>query len=280
MATEKRRRKPKAFIKRYLRVMVGGLLVGFLILVAIFAPLLAKHDPNEIEISRMNQAPSDDFPFGTDALGRCVYSRVIYGTRISLIIGLGVQFVTIVVGTILGLICGYYRGADMIIMRIMEGLMAMPGLLLTFVMASVLGYGPGNMILSMVIGRIPTLVRTLRGKVLSLREKEYIESEKAMGARDIRTIFLHVLPQTTNYLVIRFTTGISGAIMGIASLAYLGVGLDPKIPNWGTIISEGQKFLLTRPYLCVYPGIAICITIFGFTMLGEGLRELLDPKLK
>jgi ABC-type dipeptide/oligopeptide/nickel transport system permease subunit len=279
-ATVKKRRTQKAFIKRYLRIMIGAFLILILVVMAVFAPVIATHDPNEIDMTSLLQAPSSEHYFGTDSVGRDVFSRIVYGAQISLLIGLGVQALSILVGTVLGLICGYFRGADLVIMRIMEGLMAMPGLLLTFVMTSVLGTGVLNLIISLSIGRIPTLCRTLRGQVLSLREKEYIESEKAMGATNVRTIFLHILPQCTNYLVLRFTTGISGAIMAISSLAYLGVGLKPEIPNWGTIIAQGQAYLLTKPYLVIYPGIMISITIFGFTMFGEGLREVLDPKLK
>ncbi len=277
---QKRRRKPAAFLRRYGRVLFGGTLVAFLVIIAIFAPYIAPFDPLEYNIEAMKQYPSEVHWFGTDALGRDLFSRVVYGARITLIVGIMVQIVTIIVGSICGLLCGYYRRVDAFLSRFMEGLAAMPGLLLTLVMCSVMGPGIIQVVISMVIGRLPGLTRMMRAQVLSLKEKEFVESAKAMGSPDMRTIFLHILPHTASYLIIRFTTGISGCMMGLAGLAFLGVGLDPAIPNWGSIINAGLEFMYSHTYMIVYPGIALAITIFGFNMMGEGLRDILDPRYK
>lgn len=277
---QKRRRKPGAFFRRYGRVLFGGTLVAFLILIAIFAPYLAHYDPNAVDMSIAKQAPSAEHWFGTDVYGRDLYSRTIHGSRITLSVGFLVQLFTIVIGSCCGLLCGYYKRVDAFLSRFMEGLAAMPGLLLTLVMCSVLGPGMIQVVTSLVIGRLPGLTRMMRAQVLSLKEKEFVESAKAMGSPDLRTIFLHILPHTTSYLLIRFTTGISGAMMSLATLAFLGVGMDPSIPNWGSIISDGQMYLFLYPYMIMYPGIALCITIFGFNLMGEGLRDILDPRYK
>lgn len=277
---KKKRRKPAAFLRRYGRVLIGGTLVAIVVFIAIFAPMLTKYDPNAVDMSIAKQAPNAEHWFGTDIYGRDLYSRTIYGSQITLSVGLLVQLVTIVVGSISGLLCGYYRKVDNVLSRVMEGLAAMPGMLLTLVMASVLGPGMIQVVIALVIGRLPSMTRMMRAQVLSLKEKEFVESAKAMGSPNLRTIFLHILPHTSSYLLIRFTTGISSCMLGLASLAFLGVGLDPSIPNWGSIISDGQTLLFVYPYMILYPGIALCITVLGFNLMGEGLRDILDPRLK
>ena len=278
--TKKPRRKLGAFLRRYGRVIIGGSLVAILVLVAIFAPFLTKYDPNAVDTSIAKMPPNAEHIFGTDIYGRDLFSRTVYGSRITIAVGLLVQLVTIVVGSVCGLLCGYYRKVDNIISRFMEGLAAMPGMLLTLVMCSVLGPGMVQVVIAMVISRLPGMTRMMRSQVLSLREKEFVESAKAMGSPDFRTIFLHILPHTSHYLFIRFTTGISRCMLGLAGLAFLGVGLDPSIPNWGSIISDGQALLFVYPYMIVYPGIALCICVLGFNLLGEGLRDTLDPRYK
>lgn len=277
---ERKRRKPKAFVKRYGRIMIGGVIVGILVITAIFAPLLAPSDPNEVNMGNAKKLPSIENRFGTDVFGRDLFSRIIYGTRITLVVALGVQTFVIIMGSICGLLAGYYRRVDGILMRFMEGLAAMPQLLLALVIASVLGPGIFKMMIALVVSALPAITRMMRSQVLSLREKEFIESEKAMGASDFRTIFLHILPHCSSYLLIRFNTGLASTVLALASLSYLGVGLNPAIPNWGAIIADGQDFLLLYPHLVVFPGLAICLTVFGFSMMGEGLRDILDPRLQ
>lgn len=280
MKKNKKRRKPKAFLRRYARVMVGGLIIAFFIFSAVFAPLITVYDPGQTDMTVAKQAPSPEHPFGTDTYGRDLFSRVVYGTRITLIVALGVQFLVVNIGAVCGLLCGYYRRVDSILMRIMEGLAALPQLLLALVIASVLGAGTGKVMIALTICGLPAITRMMRGQVLSLREKEFIEGEKAMGASDLRTIFLHILPHCSPYLLIRFNTGLSGTVLAMASLAFLNCGLDPSIPNWGALVAEGQELILLYPHMVLFPGLAICLTVFGFCLFGEGIRDILDPKLQ
>ena len=277
---KKPRRKPAAFLRRYGRILFGGAIVAVVLFVAVFAPLLSPYDPNAIDMVNAKSTPGVQHPFGTDTYGRDIMSRVFYGARITLVVALGVQVLVVIVGSVCGLLCGYYKIVDSILMRVMEGLSAIPQVLLALVIASVLGPGPVKLMISLVVSGLPAITRTVRSQVLTLRQKEFVESEKAMGANDMRTIFLHILPHCSSYLLVRFSTGISNTILSLTSLSYLGVGLNPSIPNWGAIISDGQSYMLLYLHLVLSPGIAICITVFGFCMLGDGLRDILDPKLR
>lgn len=276
----RKRRKPKAFLRRYGRVMIGGVIIAALVLLAVFAPLITHYDPAATDMTVAKNRPSKLHPCGTDVYGRDMFTRIVYGTRITLIIALATQFFVVLIGSVCGLLCGYYRRVDAILMRVMEGLNAMPQLLLSLVIASVLGKGVGKMMIALVVCSLPSITRMMRGQVLSLREKEFIEGEVAMGASDFRTIFLHILPHCSPYLLIRFNTGLSSTVLSLASLSYLGVGLDPSIPNWGALIAEGQNMLMIYPHMVFFPGLAICLTVFGFCMFGEGMRDILDPKLQ
>lgn len=280
MAVKKKRRPLKAFLRRYGRVLIGGFFVSIVVIMAVFAPLIATHNPYAVDMTLAKTAPCKEFLFGTDIYGRDIFSRIVYGARITLIVAIGVQVLVIAIGTTIGLLCGYYKRFDGIFSRIMEGLAAMPQILLALAIATILGEGTFNVIFAIVICALPSLVRVIRSQVLSLREKEFVESEKAMGASDSRTIFLHILPHCSNYLLIRCATGISTTISSMSTLSYLGVGMDPTIPSWGAILADGNGMLFLYPYMCLYPGLVISLTIFGFTMLGEGLRDVLDPKYR
>lgn len=280
LKTKKRRRTPKAFVRRYLRVMIGGSIIALLIICAVFAPLICKYDPSIVDMANTSALPSSEHLFGTDVYGRDLFAQVVYGTRVTLLLALGVQFFAVVVGAVCGLLCGYFRRVDTILMRIMEGLHSIPMILLAMVLTQALGKGVDKLMIALVVAALPGITRMTRSQVLSLRQKEFIESEKAMGASSLRIIFLHVLPSCSHYLIIRCITGFSGTILATASLSFLGVGLDPSIPNWGSIISRGQGMMLIYPHLIIYPGIAISLTVFAFSMFGEGMREIMDPKLK
>ena len=280
MRTKKPRRTPKAFVKRYGRLMIGGFIIGIFALMAIFAPFIATHDPDALSLSEKHALPNAEHILGCDAYGRDLFSRLVYGARTTMGVALLVQILTIAISAICGLLAGYYRKVDMIMMRVMEVIHAIPQTLLALVIASVLGPGVGNLMIALVVCHLPGPTRYVRAQVLSLRKREFVESEKAMGASDARTIFLHIMPHCSSYLLLRFSSGLGGTVSSLSTLAYLGVGMDPSIPNWGAIISDGNSLMFVYPHLVVSAGIAISLTIFGFCILGDGLRDVLDPKMR
>lgn len=285
-----RRLKLGAFLRKYGRVLIGGSIIFAVVFCAIFAPLLTKWDPEQTNIGEAKLKPGEmgvlengeekAHIFGTDIYGRDMWARLIFGSRNTLIISLGAQVILTVSGTLLGLLCGYYTKVEKYLMRVLDAMSTIPNLLLCLLMVSVFGSGVPNLMIAMSFGGIPGLARMVRNQVLSLREKEYIESEKAMGASDIRTVLLHILPACSSYLLVRFSGGLAGSIMSMTSLSYLGVGLDPTIASWGGMIQNSQKIMFALPHTFMVPTIAIAITVFGFAMLGDGMRDLLDPKLR
>lgn len=277
---EKRKMLPGAFVRRYLRVMVAGAVLACIFLIAIFAPLIATHDPMATDIYKMNQLPSEEHIMGTDIYGRDIFSRIIYGSRVSLLITIIVNVLAIVIGTCLGLLVGYYRWADKVIMRILEGINALPTILLAITLITVLGDGIDKLIICLTVVNLPGISRLVRAQVLSIKEKEHIECARASGASNLRIMFKYVLPLCTSPLIIRFTSGLGSTILTQASLSFLGVGLDPRTPNWGGIISEGRNLVMVLPHQCAYAGLAIMITVLAFSILGDGVRDILDPKLR
>ena len=277
---EKRRMLPGAFVKRYLRVMLAGTVLACIFLIAIFAPLIATHDPDASDIYKMNLMPNEEHIMGTDCYGRDIFSRIIYGSRVSLLISITVNVLAIAVGTCLGLLVGYYRWADMVIMRILEGINALPTMLLAITLITVLGDGVDKLIICLTVVNLPGIARLVRAQVLSIKEKEHIECAKASGAANIRIMFKYVLPLCTSPLIIRFTSGLGTTILTQASLSFLGVGLDPRTPNWGGVINEGRAMVMVQPHQCGYAGLAIMITVLAFSILGDGVRDILDPKLR
>ena len=239
---EKRKMKTGAFIRRYLRVMVAGTVLALIVLVAVFAPLIATHDPYAVEVRDMNIRPCAEHLFGTDMYGRDIFSRVIYGTRVSLGISLAVTTIAIIIGTCLGLLVGCYKWADRTIMRFLEGFSAMPGILLSITIITVLGNGAGKLIFAMVLVRLTGITRLVRQQVLSIKEKEHVECAKASGASNLRIMFKYILPLCSSPLIIRFTSGLGGAILSQASLAFLGVGMDPRIPSWAVSLTKAAPW--------------------------------------
>ena len=277
---EKPKMKTNAFIRRYLRIIVSGVMLLIIIFVAVFAPLIATHDPNSINMYDAVTPPGDAHLMGTDSFGRDIFSRIIYGARISLVISIAVNISSVVIGTVLGLITGYFRMSDLIITRILEGINALPTLLLAIVMVTVMGAGVGKLIICLSVVNLPSIARLVRSQVLSIKEKEHIECARASGASNFRIIFKYVFPLSLSPLIIRFTSGLSSTILTQASLSFLGVGLDPRIPSWGGIISEGRAYVMVHPYMCIYAGIAIVVTVLAFSIMGDGVRDILDPKLR
>ena len=268
------------FMKRYGRIIIAGTVLIFIIMTAVFAPVIATHDPNKVNIYEAKITPNDEHLMGTDAYGRDLFSRVIYGSRISLIISISVNVLAIIIGTVIGLFSGYYPFADKILMRVMEAINALPMLLLAIVLVTVLGPGTGKLIACWTIVNLPGIARLVRSQVLSIKEQEHVESARAAGASNLRIIFKYILPLCYSPLIIRFANGLSATILTQASLSFLGVGLDPRIPSWGGIIGEGRNLVMVYPHMCTYAGFAIIITVLAFSILGDGVRDVLDPKLR
>lgn len=280
LQTQRKRLKPMRFLAKYGRLILGGGIIGLIIFGSIFAPFLTPYDPEIYDLDIRKQLPSAEHLLGTDNYGRDMFTRILYGGRTTLIVAFGSKALGILLGTVLGLICGYYKWAEKILMRILDAMATIPNLLLCLMMVAIFGAGTVNLIIAMAIGSIPGTARMVRNQVLSLKEKEYIESEHAMGASDARTMFMHILPSCTSYLIVAFSSGLAGAVLSMTSLSYLGLGLSPVIPNWGGMINEAQHLMFGTPHLVLYPGIATCLAVFGFAMLGDGVRDLLDPRLR
>ena len=273
-------KKIRVFVRRNWRLVFGGFLVLIMVMMAFLAPLLTQYDPNATNIRNRLQKPNAEHIMGTDAAGGDMWSQVVYGARASLLIAFISQIATMAVGAILGLICGFYTKIDMVIMRILEALNSLPTILLIFVLGMVFGSNYFNLVLTLVIAGMGGPTRYVRAQVMSLRQKEFVERVVAMGASTARIMFMHVLPQCSSYLLVTLGAGISSKIMSLASMSFLGVGLPSGVPNWGTLIAGGQAQLMIFPYLTFYPMIALAITNFGFAIMGDGLRDLLDPKTK
>jgi len=274
------RRMISVFAGRPLPV-IGLVIIVLLILVAIFAPLLAPYPPNQMDIVNKLEKPSSQHWLGTDSLGRDTLSRIIYGSRTSLIIGISVMFISSVVGILLGLFAAYFGGAIYhIIMRIIDALMAFPMLLLALLVATLLGAGMLNVIIALGIGMIPAPCRLTCGVVLSVKQNDYILSARAMGMSNGRLMFQEILPNAFSPLLVMITIGIGAVILAEAGLSFLGIGITPPTATWGGMVNDGYKFMLTNPVLAISPGVAIMLVVFGFNMLGDGLRDALDPKLR
>lgn len=283
---ENRVRTPwREFWRRFRRqhvAMIAAVFVLLLILVAIFAPLLAPFDAeNYFDYDRLNEGPSMMHWFGVDALGRDIFSRVLLGSRLSLVAGFFSVAVGAVTGTLLGLLAGYYEGWwDRIIMRICDVLFAFPGILLAIAVVAVLGNGMSNVILAVAIFSIPAFARLVRGNTLVLKHLTYIESARSIGASDLTIILRHILPGTLSSIVVYFTMRIGTSIISAASLSFQGLGAQPPTPEWGAMLNEAQADMVLAPHVAIFPSLAIFLTVLAFNLLGDGLRDALDPKLK
>ncbi|MCL1936282.1 MAG: ABC transporter permease [Defluviitaleaceae bacterium] len=276
-ADSHRKRRLKAIANK--QVIVGSSIIFAFILIAIFAPLIAPENPLQIAVQRRLQGPSSYNLLGTDELGRDVLSRLIFGTRISLVVGVMATVFGGILGVALGIISGYYGGkTDSIIMRFMDVLLALPGILLALAIVAVLGSSTTNTIIAVSIFAVPGFARIVRGSVLSVKKLEYIEAIRAIGAGDFRIITKHILPNVLSPIIVQSTLYVASAIVIAASLSFLGMGTQPPTPEWGTMLANGREFLRQAPHLTMYPGIMILLVVLGFNLIGDGLRDSLETK--
>jgi peptide/nickel transport system permease protein len=272
------RRATRTLIRNRL-VLAGLVMVVGLIVVAAFAGLIAPYDPIANNVRAALQPPSSYYYFGTDRFGRDVFSRVIFGSRLSLLVALVSVTISVVVGVILGLVSGYCRGwVDNAIGRVMDVFFSFPALLLAIGVAAMLGPGLSNAILAIAVVYSPVFGRVVRGPVLVERGKEYVEAARVIGASAPRVVLGHILPNVLSPLIVQATITLSQAILTEAYLSFLGLGTQPPFPSWGTMLQEGRTFLETAPWMSIFPGLAIMLTVLAFNLLGDGIRDVLDPR--
>jgi peptide/nickel transport system permease protein len=258
---------------------LGGVILLALAAIALAAPWLATVDPQDINPLARMKPPSSEHYFGTDALGRDVYSRTIWGARVSLVVGIVVAVVSTVAGVALGMAAGYFRRIDAFIMRIMDGLMAIPGVLLAIALMATLKGGLGTVIIAIVIPEVPRVVRLVRALVLTIREQPYIEAAVSCGTRVPAILLRHILPNLFAPLMVQATFIAASAILTEAVLSFLGVGIPPQIPSWGNIMAEGRNFVAVAFHIILYPGLFLGVAVLAVNLVGDGLRDMLDPRL-
>jgi peptide/nickel transport system permease protein len=274
--------------RRFRRVFFGRGVVIFgmavllvFIIVAIFAPFLAPYDPYEPILGKGLLGPSKEHLLGTDALGRDTLSRIIYGSRTSLMIGLIVVFVAAIIGVSLGLVAGYYGGwVHTVIMRVIDALMAFPMILLALVIAALLGGGIKNVIIALTVGLVPVYARLMCGQVITGKENDYIMAGRAVGASNLRIMIRHLIPNCFPPLIVLVTMMLGATILAEAGLSFLGIGVEAPIAAWGSMVSDGRDYLLRAPILSFAPGLTLMLVVFSFNMVGDGLRDALDPRLR
>ncbi len=269
----------KNLLKNKLAV-IGLIIIVIQVLMAVFAPLIASHPPNEQNVG----APflgvfSEGHLLGTDNYGRDIWSRIVYGARISLIVGISTVGIGLIGGIALGLLAGYYKKLDAIIMRIVDLLFAFPGILLAMLIIAILGTSLVNVVIAISIWSIPGCARIVRGSVLSIKNQEYVLALRSIGAGNARILLKHILPNCIAPIIVFATTRMATAILSTAALSYLGLGAQPPTPEWGAMIAVGQNFMWDAPHMSIVPGIAIMLTVFAFNVVGDGLRDALDPNM-
>jgi peptide/nickel transport system permease protein len=264
--------------RRYPSMAMGAGLLLAMLFVAIFAPLLFTVDPTALAPAKRTRAPSADYWFGTDMLGRDLYSRVLYGTRVSLLVGFSVAILASATGLFIGLVSGYIRWADSIIMRIMDGLMAIPPILLAVALMALTRGSVQNVIIAITIAEIPRVSRLVRGVVLSVREQPYVDAAIAAGTRMPRIIWRHILPNTLGPLTVQATYICASAMITEAILSFIGAGTPPNIPSWGNIMAEGRTLWQVKPFVVFFPALFLSFTVLAVNLFGDGLRDALDPR--
>ena len=274
-------RRSWAKLKRHKAALFGGILILVYLITALLAPVLYPGNPSAPNLIKSLETPTIKHPLGTDELGRSILGRIIYGSRISLIIAVGVVFVGIVFGIPLGLISGYYGGKiDFGIQRITDTMLAFPGFLLALALVSVLGVGIKNTVISIGISMVPLYIRLVRGCVLSVREEDYVEAARAVGTRDVIILLRHILPNVMVPITVQTSLSMGTAILFAAGLGFLGIGVQPPTPEWGAMLGSARSYLFHSPHVATFPGIAIFLAVLCFNLLGDGLRDALDPRFK
>lgn len=273
-----------AFLRAWRRNKVGllgGVMVLIISLLALLAPWVAPKEPAAVSLTHRLKPPSSEFKLGTDNFGRDVLSRIIHGARVSLQVGFLAVAIGVAGGIVFGLLSGYYAGwLDQVTMRVMDVLFAFPSILLALVVVATLGTGLTNVMIAIGITYIPVFTRIVRSAVLSLRSSDFVTAEVAMGASDLRILARHVLPNITAPIIVQASLAISGAILTEATLSFLGLGIQPPAPSWGSMLSESRRFMEVAPWTAIFPALAIMVTVMSFNLFGDGLRDVLDPKLR
>ena len=275
----RRRGALRTYIRRHPTIIVGGALLTMMALIAIFAPYLGTVDPQALSPIRRLRLPSAEHWFGTDMLGRDVYSRTIYGARVSLTVGLSVALLASALGLLIGLITGFSRWTDAIVMRIMDGLMSIPAILIAIALMALTRASLENVIIAITVADVPRVTRLIRGVVLTLRELPFVEAAHASGTGFFRILWRHILPNTLPPLLVQGTFVAASAMLVEAILSFLGAGTPPNIPSWGNIMAEGRSLFQVAYYIVLFPGAFLSVTVLAINLLGDGLRDALDPRL-
>lgn len=267
-------------LRRRRIAMIGAILVALNVLVAVFAPVIGRWEPQLLDVKARLAPPTMAHWMGTDDVGRDVWSRVVYGTRLSMLVGGVVMLFSFAGGIVFGLLGGYYRPLDNVLMRIMDGFMAFPPIILAIALMASLGPSVVNVIVALGVVYVPRVARIVRGSVLVIRETPYVEAALALGVPDLLVLGRHVLPNCLSPVIVQGTFIFAAAVLGEAALSFLGVGVPPQIPSWGNVLAEGRLYLQQAPWLTLFPGAAIMACILGLNLFGDGLRDLLDPKMR
>ena len=267
------------FVWRYPTIAIGLAILALMLFIAIFAPLLATTDPTALAPAKRTREPSLEYWFGTDAYGRDIYSRVLYGSRVSLIVGFSVAVLASLIGLAIGLVSGFIRAIDGINMRIMDGIMSIPPILLAIALMALTRASVENVVMAITIAEIPRVTRLVRGVVLSLREQPYVDAAVAAGTRTPMIILRHILPNTLAPMTVQATYICASAMIVEAILSFIGAGTPPIIPSWGNIMADGRTLWQVKPYIVFFPAIFLSVTVLAVNLLGDGLRDALDPRM-
>lgn len=261
-------------------VAFGLTVLGIVVLVAVFANVLAPYDPREISPTQRLLPPSAEHLLGTGHLGRDVLSRLLFGARVSLLVGVSTVLVSVTCGILIGVTAGYSRRVDDILMRVMDGLMAFPALLLAIALMAALGPRAANVVVALTIVYTPSIARLVRSAAIVVKNTEYVEAARSLGSRPLRVIFRHILPNCMSPVIVQATFVFANAVLAEAALSFLGVGIPPEIPSWGIMLNESRTFMVVAPWTTIAPGVGIMVTVLALNAVGDGLRDALDPRLK